>query len=176
MTIDKQGPEGIHAKRIQADNVVSGIQIQGGDPAQSAHLVQFAQAIRRGEVSAEDISASSIVSGLQYIADPATAGIDDLRRELTAFRAKLDQVIAAQELPTKDDEQDANESLRLAEAELAKSQPNRQRVLRKLDEVNVIVTKSAEIAQASGKIGAFVVQLAPIAATLWQIAYRVLGL
>ena len=60
--------------------------------------------------------------------------------------------------------------------ELAKPQPSGQRVLRKLDEVSTIVTKSAEIAQASGKIGAYVVQLAPVAAILWQVAQRLFGL
>jgi hypothetical protein len=49
-------------------------------------------------------------------------------------------------------------------------------VVRKLDEVSTIVTKSAEIVQASGKIGALVVQLAPEAFVLWQVAQRLFGL
>ena len=176
MMTEAQEPGSIRAKRIQADNVVSGVQFQGGDPTQAAALVQLAQAIKRGEITADDITAGNVVSGLQYIADPATASTEDLRKELSAFQTKLDQAIAAQELSTPDDAQDAKDSLRAAEAELTKPQPSGQRVLRKLDEVSTIVTRSAEIAQASGKIGAYVVQLAPVAAVLWQVAQRLFGL
>ena len=176
MTAESQEPGGIRAKRIQAENVVSGVQIEGGDPTQAAELVRLAQAIKRGEISADDINAGNVVSGLQYIADPATASTADLRKELAAFHTKLDQAIAARELPTAGDAQDAKASLASAEAELAQPQPNGERLIRKLDEVSKIVTKSAEIAQTSGKIGAFVVQLAPVAAVMWQVAQRLFGL
>ncbi len=46
---------GIHARRIEADNVVSGTQIQGGDMQSAAALVQLAQAIQRGDISADEI-------------------------------------------------------------------------------------------------------------------------
>jgi organic radical activating enzyme len=173
---EAQEPGGIRAKRIQADNVVSGVQLQGGDPAQAAALIQLAQAIKRGDITADDITARTVVSGLQYIADAATASTEDLRKELAAFGTRLDQAIATQELPNPDDAQDAKESLGAAETELAKPEPSGQRVVRKLDEVSTIVTKSAEIVQASGKIGALVVQLAPEAFVLWQVAQRLFGI
>ncbi len=175
-TNNQEPPAGIRAQRIHADHVVSGAQIQGGDPAQAAGLVQLAQAIKRGEITADDITARSVVSGLQYLADPATASAEDLRKELAAFQAKLDQAIATKELPSAGAAQDAKDSLAAAAAELAQPQPDGERVVRKLDEVSKIVTKSAEIAQASGKIGAVVVQLAPVAAILWQVAQRLFGL
>ncbi len=59
--------------------------------------------------------------------------------------------------------------------ELAKSQPHGNRVLRKLDEFSQIVTRSAHTAQAVGKLSAMVIQLAPVAATLWQLAQKILG-
>ena len=73
------------------------------------------------------------------------------------------------------DADDAQESLTTAETELAKPQPNGGRVLRKLDALSQIVTRSAETAQAAGKLGAMVIQLAPLAATVWQIAQKLLG-
>jgi hypothetical protein len=176
MATESQEPGGIRAKRIQADNVVAGVQFHGGDPAQAAALVQLAQAIKRGDITADDINARNIVSGLQYIADPATASTEDLRKELAAFQMKLEQAITAKELPTAGSVQDVKDSLASAQAELAQPQPDGERVLRKLDEVSKIVTRSAEIAQASGKIGAYVVQLAPVAAVLWQVAQRLFGL
>lgn len=112
---------------------------------------------------------------MQYIADPAQASVDDLRRELVALRTQLEQAIAAQEFSDAADAQDAKESLAVAQSELAKPQPNGNRVLRKLDEVSQIITRSAEMADAAGKLGALVIQLAPVAAALWQIAGRILG-
>ena len=45
-------------------------------------------------LSAEEIKARNLVSGLQYIADPAHASVEDLRRELVALRTQLEQAIA----------------------------------------------------------------------------------
>jgi hypothetical protein len=175
MTTNSNEQGGIHARRIEADNVVSGTQIQGGDAQSAAALVQLAQSIQRGDISADEIKARNLVSGLQYIADPAQASVDDLRRELAALRTRLEQAIAAQEIPDAADADDAQESLTTAETELAKPEPNGGRVLRKLDALSQIVTRSAETAQAAGKLGAMVIQLAPLAATVWQVAQKLLG-
>ena len=168
-------PGGIHARRIQADNVVSGVQMQGGDAQTAASLIHLAQAIRQGQINAEEIKARNLVSGLQYIADPAQASVEDLRRELLALRTQLEQAVASQEFSDPADAEDAQESLVTAETELAKPQPNGNRVLRNLDAFSQIITHSAETADAAGKLGALVIQLAPIAATLWQVAQHLFG-
>ncbi len=175
MTTNSNEQGGISARRIEAENVVSGAQIQGGDAQMAAAAVQLAQAIRRGDIRADEIKARNLVSGLQYIADPAQAGVDDLRRELAALRTKLEQAIAAQEFSDPADAEDATESLATAETELVKPQPNGNRVLRKLDEFSQIITRSAETADAAGKLGALVIRLAPLAATLWQVAQHLFG-
>ena len=166
---------GIHAKRIEAENVVSGVQMQGGDAQTASSLIQLAQSIRTGQISAEEIKARNLVSGLQYIADPAQASVDDLRQELLALRAQLEQAIASQEFADPADAEDAQESLATAEKELAKPQPNGNRVLRKLDELSQIVIRSADTAEAAGKLGALVIRLAPLAATLFQVALHLFG-
>ena len=166
---------GIHARRIEAENVVSGVQFQGGDAQTAAAFVQLAQAIRRGDIRAEEIKARNLVSGLQYIADPAQANVEDLRRELLALRTQLEQAIVSQEFSDPADAEDARESLAATETELAKPQPNGNRVLRKLDELSQIITRSAQTADAAGKLGALVIRLAPLAATLWQVAQRIFG-
>ena len=166
---------GINARRIEAENVVSGVQIQGGDAQTASSLIQLAQAIQRGEISAEEIKARNLVSGLQYIADPAQASVEDLRRELLALRTQLEQAVASHEFSDPADAEDATESLAAAETELAKPQPNGNRVLRKLDELSQIITRSAETADAAGKLGALVIRLAPLAATLWQVAQHLFG-
>ena len=168
-------PGGIHARRIEAENVVSGVQMQGGDAQSAYSMLQLAQAIRQGQISAEEIKARNLVSGLQYVADPAQASVEDLRRELLALRTQLEQAIASQEFSDPADAQDATESLVTAETELAKPQPNGNRVLRKLDAFSQIITRSAETADAAGKLGALVIQLAPLAATLWQVAQHLFG-
>lgn len=171
--MNRQG--GIYAKHIEAENVVSGVQIQGGDAQSAAALIQLAQAIQRGDIRAEEIKARNLVSGLQSIADPAQASVEDLRRELLALRTQLEQAIAFQEFSDPADAQDAQESLTTAETELEKPEPNGNRVLRKLDEFSQIMTRTAETADAAGKLGAIVIRLAPVAATLFQIAHHLFG-
>jgi len=89
--------------------------------------------------------------------------VEDLRRELLALRTQLEEAVAAQD------------SLATAETELTKSQPNGNRVLRKLDELSQIITRSAQTADAAGKLGALIIRLAPVAATLWQVAHHLFG-
>ena len=175
MSTSGNEPGGIHARRIEAENVVSGVQMQGGDAQTASSLIQLAQSIRQGTISAEEIKARNLVSGLQYIADPAQASREDLRRELNALRTQLEQAVASHEFSDPADAQDATDSLATAETELAKPQPNGNRVLRKLDELSQIITRSAETADAAGKLGALVIKLAPLAATLWQVAQHLFG-
>jgi len=163
MSTNGNEPGGIHARRIEAENVVAGVQIQGGDAQTASSLIQLAQSIRRGKISAQEIKARNLVSGQQYIADPAQASVEDLRRELLALRTQLEEAVAAQD------------SLATAETELTKSQPNGNRVLRKLDELSQIITRSAQTADAAGKLGALIIRLAPVAATLWQVAHHLFG-
>src|SRR5260370_645565 len=165
MSTNENEPGGIDAKRIEADNVVSGVQIQGGDAQTASSLLQLAQSIRQGKISAEEIKARNLVSGLQYIADPAQASVEDLRQELLALRTQLEQAIASHEFSDPADAQDAQESLVTAATELAKPQPNGNRVLRKLDELSRIITRTAETADAAGRLGSLIIKLAPIAAT-----------
>lgn len=176
MTANKnEEPGGIRAKRIKAENVVSGVQLQGGDGQTASTLIQLAQAIQRGDISADGIEAHHLVSGLQYIAGPAQMSVEDLRRELSTLRTRLEQAIAAQEISDAVDAENAQESLKNAEDELAKPQPHGNHVLRKLDEFSQIMTRSAEAAKAAGKLGTIVMQLAPLAAAVWQIAQTLLG-
>ena len=44
MSTHEHEPGGIHARRIEADHVVSGVQIQGGDARVAPEFVQLAQA------------------------------------------------------------------------------------------------------------------------------------
>jgi len=175
MSTSGNEPGGIHARRIEAENVVSGVQIQGGDAQTASSLIHLAQSIRRGEIRAEEIKARHLVSGLQYITDPAQASVEDLRHELLALRTQLEQAIASQEFSDPADAEDAQDSLATTETELSKPQPNGNRVLRKLDELSQIITRSAQTADAAGKLGALVIRLAPLAATLWQVAQHLFG-
>lgn len=172
MSTNDQGQGSIRAKRIQGDNIVRDIQIQGGDPQQAAELLQATQGKYRGDIVAEeDIVGGNIVGSVQYIADPAQT--DNLRQQVADLRKQLEQVIASQEIPDTDDAQDARKSLEAAAAELNKPQPNGERLIRKLDEANTILTKSAQAAQTAGKIGAMVIKLAPFATAAWELAQHI---
>jgi hypothetical protein len=175
MNTNRNEQGGIRAKHIEAENVVSGIQIQGGEAQTAAALVSLAHAIQRGEISAEEIKARNLVSGLQYISDPTQASIEDLRREVASLYVQLEQAITAHEISDIADANGITSNLTIIEAELAMPQPDSHRVLGGLDELSQIVTRSAETAESAGKLGALVIRLAPVFATLWQVAQRHLG-
>jgi len=109
--------DGIHARRFEVDNIVSSTQIQEGFTQTATALVQLTQAIQQGDISADEIKARHLVSGLQYIADPTQASVDDLRHELAALRTKLEHAIAAHEILDAADAEDAQASLTTAEAD-----------------------------------------------------------
>lgn len=166
---------GIHADRIEAENVVAGVQIQGADAETATALVDLARAIRQGRISAIEIKAKNLVSGLQYIADPTQATAIELQREVAALRKQVEQAIVNGEMADTAEAEDAQEALEKAETELAEPQPQGNRIVRKLAEASEILTRSAGTAQAAGKVGLQIIKLAPIAATLWQIAQRLWG-
>ncbi len=163
---------GIRAKHIDATNVVEGLQIRGGDAQAAERLVGLARAIRRGSVTADAIKAENLVSGLQFITDPVRATPGDLRREVAALRERVDQAVAAGEFADSTDAEDVQDALAQTEEDLAAPEPRGNRVLRKVDEVNDILTQTAEAAEKVGNLHAQVINLAPIAATIWQVAQR----
>ena len=166
---------GIRARHIEAVNVVEGVQVRGGDAETAADLVELAKVIRRGGISAEEIKAQHLVSGLQYITDPTQATANDLRSEIAALRDQLTQAISNGEITNEADAEDVEEALATAENELNEPKPKGNRVVRKLAEAAEILTHSAEAAAALGKVGTQVIKLAPIAATLYQIAQKLFG-
>lgn len=165
---------GIHAGRIEADNVVDGVQVQGGTPARAAALVEAAQAIRRGGITADEIKAGNVVSGLQFLTGKPPEDRADLRAEVAALREQVQQALAAQEIADAGDAADVEAALATAEAELAKPEPNVKRAARKLKEAAEILTGAAETAEAAGKLGRAVVKLATVAMMVWKLAETLL--
>ncbi|HEY7496080.1 MAG TPA: hypothetical protein VIH59_33880 [Candidatus Tectomicrobia bacterium] len=79
--------------RIEADNIVTGVQVQGADAKTARSLLALAREIESGSVEAvQDIIAKNIVTGLQYIGQGGTApNLEQFRQELAALRAPLAQ-------------------------------------------------------------------------------------
>jgi len=176
MGSDTPQPTGIRAGTMKAKHVVDGIQLQGGDAETVAQLVKLAQGIRSGAIEVTGLlEADSVVSGLQYIADPAHATPGDLRQEVAALRTQLEQAFAEGGITDDAGIQDATAALTAAESELSAPQPQGSRVVRKLSEVSDILTEGAEAAENAGKVGEHLAKLAPIAAILWQVARGVFG-
>jgi hypothetical protein len=86
------------------------------------------------------------------------------------LKQQLAEAIAAGEIDKAGDAEDVQADLIEVETELAKTEPQGNRVLRKLKSVTDILTESATVAQKAGKVGLAIIKLAPVAATLYQIA------
>lgn len=164
------GKGGIRAGRIEADNVVDGVQFQGASPENAQALIELAQAIQRGGITADEIKAGSVVSGVQFLTGKPPENQDDLRAEVAALRKQVQQAIAAGEIPSEGDAEDVTEALAQAEAELEKPEPAGSRVVRKLKTTAEILTNTAKVAEGARKAGVAVVKLAPLAMMLWKLA------
>jgi len=166
---------GIRAGRIEADNVIVGVQQLGGSPADAAGAVALAEALRQGSITADSIQAQNVVAGFQYIADPAQATAGELRQEVARLRRQVTAAVADGEMEQSADVDDVLEALEKAETELAKDEPQGGRIIRKLKEASDIFTEGARTAEAARKAGQAVVKLAPAVAALYQIATQLFG-
>ncbi len=161
---------GIRAREIRAENVVDGVQLQSGTPETAMALVELARKVRSGGITADMIQAGNVVSGIQFIWGKVPVTLDELRQEVSALRVEVQRAIVAQEITKAGDVADVQDSLEQAEQELNESQPDGERVTRKLASAADILTKVAGALQSVGKVGAEVIKLAPIAAMLWKLA------
>jgi hypothetical protein len=164
---------GIRAGRIEAENVVDGVQMQGGAPDDAAQLIELAQAIQRGGITAGEIKAGNVVSGLQFLTGAPPKTPADLQREVAALRRQVAQAVAAGEIASVDDAEDVTDALDKAEAELDKADPSGRRVVRKLNAAAEILTGVAGTAQAARNVGLTVIRLAPVVAALSQLAQAI---
>jgi hypothetical protein len=164
---------GIRAGRIEAENVVDGVQMEGGAPDDAAQLVELAQAIHRGGITAGEIKAGNVVSGLQFLTGAPPETPADLQREVTALRRQVAQAVADGEISSVGDAEDVTDALDKAEEELNKPEPSGKRVVRKLNAAAEILTGVAGTAQAARNVGLEVIRLAPVAAALSQLAQTI---
>jgi hypothetical protein len=164
---------GIHARTIEAENVVDGVHLQGGVPADVEALVGLAQAIQRGSITADEIRAGNVVSGVLFVAGKPPVNHAELRAEVAALREQVQQAIAAGEVADAGDAEDVTDALAKTEAELEKPEPNGKRVVRHLESATDILTGVAKSAAAARNVGWQIVKLAPVAAALSQLAQAI---
>jgi hypothetical protein len=166
---------GIHAGRIEAENVVRGMQQLGGDLSDAAEAAALAQALSQGSITADSIQAKNVVAGFQYIAEPNHATPDELRQEIGRLRQQLAEALTAGEIEAGADAEDAQEALAKAEEELAQPEPQGRRIVRHLKAAAEILTETVQTAEAAQKLGQTVLTLAPAVAALYQIAVKLFG-
>ena len=164
--------------KIQADNVVTGIQIQGGDAAIARACLDAAQALQQtGSIEAvQDIIAKNVVAGLQYIGQAGTPpNIEQFQRELAALREQLQQAIQAREIADPYEAEDAQKAVDRAIEQTTTEKPVAERISTQLDRASTIITKAATAAEAAEKFQAGVIKLAPVVAALQKLASMFFG-
>jgi len=164
--------------KIQADNVVAGIQIQGGDAAIARACLDAAQALQQtGSIEAvQDIIARNVVAGLQYIGQAGTTpDVEQFQRELAALREQLQQAIQAREIADPYEVEDAQKAVDRAIEQTRTAKPVTERISAQLDNAFTIITKAATAAEAAGKFQAGVIKLAPVVVALQKLASLLFG-
>jgi hypothetical protein len=144
----------IKAGKIQADNVVTGIQIQGGDAAIARACLDATQALQQtGSIEAvQDLIAKNVVTGVQYIGqDSPTPDVEQFQRELAALREQLQQAIQAREIAEPYEAEDAQKAVDRAIEQTRTDKPVAERISAQLDKASTIITQAATAAEAAGK-------------------------
>ncbi len=169
--MSQQKTGGIHAKRIKADNIVDGVQVQGGDAEIAKAAMELAKELQTGGIRAEEIIAKNLVEGFQYIGkDGNPPDIAQFRQELAALQKQLTQAIQSGEFEDAYDAEDAQKALDRAAEQANQDTPVAEKVIAQLDKAAKIIAKVGEAAQSAGKAGLILIKLAPIAAGLKKIA------
>jgi hypothetical protein len=165
----------VRARTIQADNIVTGQQIQGADAEAARELLALAREIDTGDVEAEAIMAKNVVLGLQYLGQGGTAPtLQQFQQELAALREHLAQAVQAGEIAQAYDAQDAQTAVDRAIEQSQVPQPAAEKITPHLERAVTIINQAAEAANSVGKFQAAVIKLAPIGTALYRLASLIL--
>ena len=158
--------------KIEADNIVTGPQVQGADAETARELLTLARELESGSVEAvQDIIAKNIVTGFQYVGQGGAApNLEQFRQELAALRAQLAQAVKAGEIADAYDAEDARKAVDRAVEQSQAQKPAAEKITPQLDRAVKIINQAATAAESAGKLQAAVIKLAPIATALYRLA------
>jgi DNA repair exonuclease SbcCD ATPase subunit len=158
--------------KIEADNIVTGTQIQGADAETARELLALTRELESGSVEAvRDIIAQNIVTGFQYIGQGGTApNLEQFRQELAALRQQLAEAVKAGETADAYEAEDVQEAADRAVEQTQAQKPAAEKITPQLEKVTKIIDGAAKAAESAGKFQAAVVKLAPIAMALYRLA------
>jgi pyruvate-formate lyase len=168
---------GVRAGRdLKADNIVTGVQVQGTDAETARALLALARELESGSVEAvQDIMARNIVTGFQYVGQGGTApNLEQFQQELAALRAQLAEAVRAGEIAKAYDAQDAQTAVDRAVEQSQAQKPAADEITPHLDRAAKIITQAATAAESAGRLQAAVIKLAPIATALYRLASLIL--
>ena len=162
--------------KIEADNIVTGAQVQGADAETARELLALARELESGSVEAvQDIIAKNIVTGFQYVGQGGTApNLEQFQQELAALRAQLAQAVKAGEIADAYDAEDAQKAVDRAVEQSQAQKPAADKITPQLDRAVKIINQAATAAESAGKFQAAVIKLAPIATGLYRLASLIL--
>lgn len=159
-----------------AKRVTVGPLVEGAAPDQQFAWVRdlMANKITVDEIIDSDdvVTGPRILSAARGTASPT---LDDLQRELSAIRAELDEVQAAQGSAAQRRLDDARHELATVSDELAEAEPDEGRVLDKLKSATDILVKVGEAADAAEGLGSRLGKIAPYLAILYTWAKAFFG-
>lgn len=161
---------GIFANKIEAENVVSGLQAKNSTFT-SEELLNISKGLLTNRISADEIRGKNIVSGIQLL-NSEPKNVEELLGEVKKLR---EQIILLENQEGINKSQ-VVENLNKAESELSQNNPSGPKVLDSLEKTAKVLTVGADIAQAAGNLGSQIFKLATIASVLWKLATTLLPL
>ncbi len=156
---------------IQAENIVTGVQAQGGDTEMAQKFLDAAQQLKSGGVeAAQDIITRNIVTGFQYLGHNGQLSREQFEQELVALRAQLAQAIQANEIEDAYEAEDVQQAVERAIEQTQAEQPEASKISGQLEKAATIIESAAKTAQAAKMFGATIIKLAPVVMGLVKAA------
>jgi hypothetical protein len=163
---------GVRAGRdLKAENVVTGVQVQGADAETARQLLALVPRLDSGSVEAvQDLIATNVITGLQYLGQGGTEpNREQFQRELAALREQLTQAIAAGEIAEPYDAEDAHKAVERAVEQSQAPEASAGKIAPHLERAATIITRAATVAESAGKFQAAIIKLAPVAMALKKL-------
>jgi hypothetical protein len=160
--ITSRSAPSIRAKRIKAENVVSGLQIISSENNAPQGLI--GRRPIKGSISAEEIDATNIVSGVQFLSGSVPSSISEVLVELKHVNEEIKKNLSG-DLGKNDLESAVNAT----DAEIESPSPNIETIKENLETYEHILSTSSNLFNGAQKIGGQLLSLAPIVSALIQI-------
>jgi hypothetical protein len=167
---------GIRARRIDAENVIHGSQLQGVPADLAQELLPALKPTVEGGITADHISARNVIEGIQILNSAGVVTVTDMRSQLAVLTAQLKELAANNCFNDPLEGKIALGAAADASAELDPASPDGPRVLGRLERLSHVLKSAVAVCTTAGTLSESLASVASLAEALYHAAQRLFGI